>query len=890
MAEWTDQEIDAATREYEDLQRRQQQAAPGGSPGSVPPGSAMSDADVDAAISRYAKMKQDPVLQQWVTQRLDLLNFEKFRDRPQLADDYLSSVVGQLGAPGFHDALARADISTVDPNSMDEMSKMFQLHYPDGKLRFETIPQEHSSAEAGKTVLLYQTGPKEKWSRFDEPDLSFYDIADMAGALPQIVGEIAGFKGAGVVARGIGRVAPGALTTITGGAVGAGAGEAANSLLLEGRGVRTEPSGVTLRRATDAALLSFIAGSATAGAFQIGRLMTGGAGLMPGPVTISPQAQAALAAEKELSRSAKAIGQEPLIPLTAAQLTESPVLQRIAGITETLAKRVSQVTQQQLSRVNELLAARNRGPGETAELNQLMSRLGSSASTWRQRAMGAVSGRVQLNPRVAGLSTQDAINAWRETTQARVSALYDRADAISPLMFDLRGLASWRENLAFMQQQGGVPAQLTAQLGRAIQQVDTVLGAYRGGQLINTASPTGEQLRAWRVIDGLRSEAFQATLPNPAEPLRGAVDQRISGSLMETLNGIMDNPVIPSITGARGAEFTAALTTARNAARARFDDLDTFHALASAKAYEFNPSSFARGLMKDTSDELPIQVHRMLDEAGLGARWAAVQAGVRGELMHRLRPSGADGIGNPQGVIAWLDQWRDPQTKRLFMSEVEENSWRLAATDMGELNRLGWERIVASDAPATQAALEIVTRGDREGLKRLLQLPVNDPLRQSIRAGLLDHLANMTTTMKGRGATFQAEMPDAKLIKQTIDDWRKSDVARLLAPQDLDFMENVWRYVTFATGRSDVGTSIAGAELAAALIPGRGFMNATIEWAKHLAIGRALTSPAFRRLLIGFRPGASQETGQYAALLGQIGDDLLQQAVQQPAGSQGRQP
>lgn len=842
------------------------------------PNGQITDQDISQALERFRAMEQDPALQEYTMDRLRQLDFQKWRDNPTLADDYLTGVAGTLGKPGLNDAAVRSAMSFVDPNSQSELKAMFQKFYPKGDLAFVAIPVDHKSHEAGSTVMIYRTGPREKWARFDQPGLEGYDIADLAGAAPQILGETAGSLLAGPEA-GMG------VRTVLG-AVGAAGGEALNSEALQALGVReNEPLSVLAARGADAALMSLIAGATGYGIGQVGRLGTGAVGLTPGVVTVSKAGQGALEAEAGLQAEAKSIGSPRVKELTVGQLAESPVLQQVYGIAETVSKRVSKMVEQQLSRVNTLIAARNKTPAMQAELNGIEQNVMTAVQQWRRRAIDAIKSRAVL-PRTGGISAQDAIEAWRLNTQAMVSTLYKEADAISPVIFDIKPLLAWRQSFEQRLRAGAIQ-DVSPEIRQTITQIDAILANSakqgRGTLLTTTTLPDGTQLFPWDLLESARGNAFRGTLTPPGK-LRVDQDVAESKGLMKVISDVIENPVASNVSDR--AKWNFALNDARRTAAKRFDDIKTFEGLASARAFEFDPSGFARSLMDPTKDELPLQVHKMLTEMGMNPRWDAIVDGVHGELVHRMGT-------NPSSVVAWLDQWRDPATRRLFVSSAEEASLRKSAANMQELDKMGWENVVKNDTSHAQVVMDMVDRGDKAGLHRLIGLPPSDPLRKSVRAGMLDYLANMTTVMKGRGATKGAEMPDIIRIRQTLDRWKETGADKLLTADDKTFMENVWKYVSFSVaGSGNTGTRIAGASKAEALFGGGSgnYMMTLMDWARHLGYGWALTSPAFRRILIGARPGSGQGIANATVLLGQVTEDLLEQARNQPAGSRAEAP
>ena len=102
-------------------------------------------------------------------------------------------------------------------------------------------------------------------------------------------------------------------------------------------------------------------------------------------------------------------------------------------------------------------------------------------------------------------------------------------------------------------------------------------------------------------------------------------------------------------------------------------------------------------------------------------------------------------------------------------------------------------------------------------------------------------------------------------------------------------MRSIWKYATFSAGRgSDTGASIAGTEIASGL--SRNFTQHLWDWARLLVIGRALTSPAMRRMMIGWAPGRTFTPANTAILFGQITEDMLRAAQAQPTGTRARQP
>ena len=103
----------------------------------------------------------------------------------------LETVVGEkMGEAGFPDFLKRADLAL----SQDVKAKIekFRNYFPEGDLREVTIPA--STAGRERKELIFRKSLQEPFKQFDRDFFKgpeWGDIADFAGDLPPILGEIA---------------------------------------------------------------------------------------------------------------------------------------------------------------------------------------------------------------------------------------------------------------------------------------------------------------------------------------------------------------------------------------------------------------------------------------------------------------------------------------------------------------------------------------------------------------------------------------------------------------------------------------------------------------------------------------------------------------------------
>jgi hypothetical protein len=702
-------------------------------------------------------------------------------------ESYLGAAVGQEQlAPGGADLSTRADIALSD--TFEEKRKKFQAKYPQGDFRLIEVPSEVPGG--GNYELVYRRSPTEPYGKFDPANPELGDIADMAGAIPEIVGEtIAAYRSRGLTL-------PQQLRRLF---FGAGIGELSQQATEEARGYQLEdPGQAYLSRPAQEGVTSMAGGLASTA--------------LTGPVNVARGAGSFrhLPGAQEAVRAGRQLGLPELLP---TQTVDNPVLRLMGRQSQATAPNIGRVIREQ-HMASERVAS---GLFDKASLGQAGVNLEALEKNARQQVLNAAR-LVPTHTSVGGLAIQQGLGEWDKLAKAEVDGLYAQARAIQQPAFDIteaqKTAAKIKAGTQAELAQGGttnVSGDLTPELAALADQIQALKPDAQGvEQLIE-----------------LERRARDMAQPPMGQPMRKehALAQELAGSIRT----ILDNPANPD------PNFVAAWKKARSAAHQRFQTWDQIKATVSAVNREFQPAALAESLFQPGNYDTIRFVKNTLESRGLGSRWETLQDAYKTKLLH-----------DPETALETVNRL-DPETRKLLVSDVDLKDLQMMDEGLRAIRSTGVKAAMERQSQNALLVQDLVAREDSRGVANLLRMTggANTPAGRSMRAGIIDMLVSKARKpMEGGGW-----MIDQQLLMSEMAKLDRVGAGKFLQANDRLALDNLVRYLRMVPSKADPGTSIQAAETVAGM---RGLqIRAFHNLMEMSGVGRFVTSPTGRLLLSG---------------------------------------
>lgn len=709
----------------------------------------------------------------------------------------------QQQQPGLN-PLTRAKMSMLADN-VDEARGIFKKRWPQGELT--TLPGYGEQ-------MFFRLKPDEQLRPVDPagtPDVweLFGDIADVAGAVPQLAGETAAMVGTRGAGRMIRMLAP---------AGGGAAGEAARQVM--------KPEGaVNVRSILGAGAEGLAGGVVGEGAVAMANTVRG-AGLTRVP-----------AGSIEAMQAGERLGAPPLMP---HQLSDNPIIRLIGRQSRATVPTVARSEMEQTGFISDLMRGMS-GPERRQIIREAANAMNQADREIRRRIT-----KPPVSLQEGGQALQEGVEQWWQNSKTVVDGLYSAARAVEVPRLDITpaqdvarqiraGVRGARPTITerVVDPRTGVPRNIevpqgTMRLGEnPSPELDKILDKIIA---LDPNLPKVGGTDSVGQLNALMAELFQLSQPGRGgERAPDLLARRMRGELSRTMDNVRNtNP-----------EFVGAWREARAAAKQRFDTRE-LNIVTNAARTE-TPEQLASQLVQ------PLNATNLqnLRRAMPGQRWGRFQEAARTEILRK---------GTQRGLGEYLDTF-DKQTLNLLISPFDQMQLRNAGRQFERLERSGVRRAMEQQSRDAAFARQLVDRQDTRGLQDLRLLMrtqgANSAFSKSVRAGLIDNIVDdvmkvLPAAERGRTGLRVVEATD---LTRVLDKYRSSGALQLLTKEDRRILEDVRLYEMFRMGAADAGTSLEAAQTISAI--GELRPTAIRGLLRHMTIGRLFTSDWGRRLLTG---------------------------------------
>lgn len=739
-------------------------------------------------------------------------------DVPATDDDILARSVGQ-------ESLGEA---TPDPGLRGFLSVMGDT-FEEQKLALARL---RPNAEMIQTFsfddILYRNSPDEQFRKLDpgffetlgmavQDAREFYgtrpfgdpgqrvgreveaDIADIAGDVPEILGETALL----VLTRGRSAIRPtrgvaGDLMALgVGGAVGE-AGQQAGQTLA---GTQLESFEQQRRRATGAGIESIIGGTlgaAAGGAINVFR----GRGISNVPLE---GVEAMAAAER--------IGTLPLLP---SQVSDVPIIKLLGRQSQALVARIGRYLTEQERRTTRALRAFVDPQARRQFITQTTNAVNQASKDIIDLAMQGAAVTSPRSFRDAGRALQQGIAKWWRATGSDVDNLYVAARSIEEPSFNASPAITEAQRLV-----AGVQAPTAAG------------GAVRAGeidpQLLSVAKRISNLDPETQTVDTLRAfrqEIGDLTVPGPQGPRLGT-QQALA--LRGALNAVLRDPKNTN------PAFRAAWASADDAASRRFTTREQA-AIIDITRHQ-SPAVLARELAKPGRLDDLVIIRQALERKS-PEHWQRFTEAFRADL-----------IKEPGNITARLNAFDQP-TLNVLMSREQQVVMRSAGRQIDRLTSTGVQAARRNQTEIRGFFNNVLDTRNTAGIDALFDIMQkrggkDTPFGRSTRATIIDEAVKRSVvTEQG------VDRIDFNRLTSVLDDFENRGVLRFLKADEVGFLRDVQKVQDFSRlGVSGAGTSIQAAEAAASARTLSGAAILTIV--ENMGVGWWVTSAPGRRVLIG---------------------------------------
>lgn len=686
-------------------------------------------------------------------------------------EEQLKLKYGPLEKPGLEDFGLRADISMS--RNFESQKRKFEAAYPYGELRQE-----------GGTLLFRKT-PAEEWQKVDAGMLEKFeagDIADLAGDIPAIAGEVALTRGATRPFTAMGRAA-----------IGAGLGDVARSGTEEVRGFEAPNWGKSA--GTEAALGAGgeIAGLGIRGAVNAAR---GAGAVTPDPFV------------RQTMREAQRRGLPQLHP---GQVTENPIVQAFARQSRALSGKIHDYEQKQEGAALDLLEGmRQRG--------EIMP-LGRDLETALARRENEITRKLKARPPgqlEPGTALRKGINEYRDMSGRVVSHAYAEARKYGEPGFDISGLQETATGIL-----KGVPAaaeggvenvrKLNPELARI---ADEIAKLNPDAMMDSSISPSPP----FEVLSELRGRLFD--LKTPVDGVYRN-EHRLASQLYTALSDTMKSPA------GSYAPFVESWKKATALAKKRFDTLEQeFISKALRTGEAGDVEGLFRSLFRPNNANQIKFTREALAKHGIG-KWNDFREGAIADL-----------VSDPYGMWRTLKSFDDETLKEIFTGP-EIGELKSIAFQFQRLSQAGIKEAALKQTQATSLVSDLIGSMNTAGADELFRISGgrNTPLGQKVRAGIVEWVYDRALERTKRGTQINRQS-----IIDSVSTLKQAGMLKFLTNEDKRALHVLLPdYLALVRGlKTDTGESIRRATIVQNLTDKP--TEAIVDILEEVGIGRIMTT------------------------------------------------
>ncbi len=728
----------------------------------------------------------------------------EMREKNISPEQFAATFVGQesLGKPGA--GVGTRALLSLFGDTFEEQKAAFESFNPKGELIKVPV----------SGLVIYRNNPSEKFRKVDAGFTELFgfsltdagkevlgDVADVAGEIPNVVGEVAvlfAFRkpGAKQFLSDLLRVGGGGAT-----------GEALQQTAQTIKGTQRETGGEQLEEivgASGQSLIGFTLGAGVAGGINVVR--------QAGVLQTLPGAQRAM-------RSAERLGTRSLLP---NQASDVPIIGALGSQSRALSTRISRYIADQEARtakavkgltnntlrrrfVTDTVKAFNRAKDDIVDLAVQQTR--TAASSFRK----------------GGRALQKGVQAWWKTSGNDVDTLYATARSVQEPRFKIVGL---KKNLDDIKQ--GVVGQteegsritlndLDPELLRVIDDIDKLDPNLPSVTLENgrVVGPT-EQLRA------LEKRLHDLTLAGPEGPREAqAVAARVKG----LIKGVLDDPANAS------PEFRNAWKAARTSAAKRFETREKLAVIDVVRSE--TPTAMARKLAKPGKIDDLVVLKKIIPDK---------------EFRQFTDAFKNDLFSDPGNITKRLAEF-DSKTLNVLMSANEQAAMRQAGVKIDRLFSSGVQNAMRQQRQTRGFIRDIFDTNDTARINAFFDLVTKNggkksPFGRSSRAAIIDEIWRRSK-VDNRGV----EVLDFNKLQSTLTDFGERGLLKFLDFGDVRILKSAEIVQDFSRVGADAGTSLQRASAVATLRGGG--LEGLITVAENIGVGRMFTMQSVQKILLG---------------------------------------
>ena len=710
--------------------------------------------------------------------------------------------------PGLQDFLARGGMSMLADTTV-ETYDVFKKYYPKGDLFRRQDDQEY----------YFNTQQGEPYQKVDPSIFSDegrmadipYDIADVAGALPALSGELLGFA----LTKN-----PGALGNTLTAMAGAGAGELLRQGAQFARGTQREtPAAIAARVGTEAL---------TAGA--------GEAAVKPVIGLVNAvRGGASFALKEGAERALQAMERQGLPSISSGQAMLNPLVARWEGMGKTMSSGFIKLLQDQkqkaLAGLRKVADSPDRG----------VSKITQAVRAAENKIMARIK-RAPVGSDRAGREILLGVEEWDVAARAVVDAKYDAARKAGPAIYEITDLKTAADDIIqgvrgrVQEADREVGTGILDEFGREVMKTEVTSSTIRLSKLnpevrdvaqkildLDPEIPTVNGIDATEQLKVLRNRLWDAKTPSAGEPF--TQKHRDANILYNALTDAMNNPA--SDEGAMALWREAAGEASR-----RFGVLD---------------KAVVGQILKTQKRGGESAVAQMLMQGGKESDIKFIRGLVGAERFSVLKDYAAGEILRKPSLLASMDQdvlfTLFPAREMQHISGIVDDLAKLRASDFAKTmdDNLGLRRGV----------LEFINSGTPAQVKAFIAATKNDPVALAeVKRIIID---SMTDAAKQGGGFNRGAFNSA--VKSASD----NGLMRIFSPTEMTAINDFRRYIKFTAETStDPGTSMMAAQVTSPpqfATGNKPVMNVLGEMIHQISItvglGRFLTSKAGARILRG---------------------------------------
>lgn len=728
----------------------------------------------------------------------------------------------------------RVDYSFSDTD--DEIINKFTKKYPKGVMKRTKFPdepvtrnyhgQEQSYVKPGPTVLLYKTDSedsKEKWKSIEDyGKLSMGDIADVAGAAPEVIGAIgtsllfppsAGWQAA---ALGLGTLG----------------GHVAKETLEEARGMQLQPW-------TEVMKTGAIKGGAAAA-------LGYGAHLAMKPVNVG--AGRGLLRTSEADRAAalriKQSGLD-LEPLGAHQLaSEHPILTGKAA----QAFSTSHYGQQAVSKqaASAVKALRGLEPKTAGHLGKKLQNM-ASREYWKKH--WAQTRARFTTPEMGGKNLQQAAKSFSQKSRAEVGKLYDQVDDIATTqnpVFDLSAARSEVQNIknAIL---ADIPEEQAA-VGQ-VNVANTPKGQLLG--VIDDIERISQTQTNYETVKSLRTRLF-GLIDN--EAWQWDVNKYYASQLWGKLTESIRNPV-----GGNNA-FTNTFNAASAAHRARMDilNMSTFQRVMRAEKPVELANTYAR------PGAIPDEIHKAF------TRFSPKKYDMFKQYaqLKMLRDNG----GAMNAINKFMRD--DPEGFARLVPKSQRTGLLRTAKNLDYLNSEQAAKLIGKQAEYDTVIETMLSKQTPLSAQRTLKFygGKGSEGHTYLRRATLKHIINRAVKPSEKGY----DVVDRKSLIGIIKEYKDKGVYDFLTSNDKLRLHALDDYVRMAKVDADVGVSLQKQAIIGQFSHPAKWGHAIRSLSVNELVARALMNNKISNLLVGMgrKPLSSIPLQRSSVVINAIAQDM----------------